>query len=274
MRNYRDLSEEEMQELARLYPCTPTAALARQFGISADAISRRLAPRMGWKKDIPAVRRNIKKRRTLTADDVEWLKANFGNMKNAMLAGLLDVSEHQIHIIARQYGLKKTREQMVRTQKENSEAGKQACIRHGIYEENSERLLQMSAECREKGLPWPGGFRKGESNRDRLGEERFRETIEKIRVKRLASFRKDRARLTFGLPQKLNFKLNICDEKTAKRKIYYRFALKKRNYIVEKGGDTVWYDEETERSLKVEKGAKAAGLRVESDMEEDREALG
>lgn len=55
MRNYRDLSPSELNELISLYPTTTNRELSRRFDISVDAIQDHIAAVYGLKKDRKAV---------------------------------------------------------------------------------------------------------------------------------------------------------------------------------------------------------------------------
>ena len=53
MRNYRELTPDEIDELGRLYPVTPNRLLCRKYGISLDSLMDNVAAPRGWKKDRP-----------------------------------------------------------------------------------------------------------------------------------------------------------------------------------------------------------------------------
>ena len=55
MRNYRNLSPSELDELISLYPTTTNRELSRRFDISVDAIQKKIAVMYGLKKNRKAV---------------------------------------------------------------------------------------------------------------------------------------------------------------------------------------------------------------------------
>ena len=80
--------------------------------------------------------------------------------------------------------------------------------------------------------------------------------------------RKERVRMHFGLPQqtKLNLSYDGYTPKMRKRAVH-RHLFRKYGYIVDRGDDTVYYNEETIRRPKMESTAHLYGLRVESLIE-------
>ncbi len=268
MRNYRTLTDAERGELERLYPVTTNRELSRRFDISVDAIQDHFAKPLGWKKDWVAVHQGNRGGRTLDEKEVQWIVKHYKHTKNEDIMRRFDIGESTLHRIARKHGLKKSRQQMRKTQAATTEAARQTCVTYGVYERTAERMRKKMRELYDRGEYVPGGFRPGESNKDRMSPKRFREMVAKAQAKRNESIRKDRIRLNWGLPQKLKLKISITDKKTRNRKIYYRWMLHKRNYIVERGGMTVWYDEETDRYEPLEQRAKAQGFTIVSDMDD------
>ncbi len=74
--------------------------------------------------------------------------------------------------------------------------------------------------------------------------------------------RQERARITFGLPQKTKIHFSLCDKKTRKERAIVRCKLRRMNYIVDYGSNEVFYDDETERNDRMERRATACGLRL------------
>ena len=56
MRNYKELSDEEVERLERLYPVTPNRRLSQMFGVSVDAINDHFARPRCWQKDQSAIK--------------------------------------------------------------------------------------------------------------------------------------------------------------------------------------------------------------------------
>ena len=76
--------------------------------------------------------------------------------------------------------------------------------------------------------------------------------------------RKERVRLHFGLPQKTKLRISYNGYTPKMRlKSQHRHLFRKHGYIVERGDDVVYYDEQTDRSTIMEANARKWGLTVE-----------
>ena len=264
-RNYRELTAVELGEIAALYPVTPNREIARKYDISVDALVDYLAAPRGWKKDYKAVLIGSRGGHSLTEKQIAWIIKHYKHTKNADILAKFGIGETALHRIARKYGLKKTRQQMKKTQQDATSHAYEVCRKYGIYAELSERKKQEFAERKARGLPHPGGFKKGVSNKDRLGPKRFKECMEKAAATMREVRRNERMRMRWGLPQKTKLRLSFDGviSPRARKKIQYRNCLRKKGYICEWGEDTVYYDEHTQRSEKMEANAMKVGLRFE-----------
>ena len=93
--------------------------------------------------------------------------------------------------------------------------------------------------------------------------ERFMEVIEKSRLSRKKTIERDRLRLRWGLPQLTKMKLHHHGyDKEMRRRSMHRYLFKKRGYIVERGGNVVYYDDTTKRRPQMEANAPNYGLKV------------
>ncbi len=103
-------------------------------------------------------------------------------------------------------------------------------------------------------------------------EER-RQRIEAAMVRRNETIRRDRIRLKFGMPQLSKVRLSTSDEKTRHRRSQLRGEMRQVGYIIEAGQNTVYYDEETQRSERLERRAGKLNFRLVSRMadSQDRE---
>ena len=121
----------------------------------------------------------------------------------------------------------------------------------------------LAQERKARGERIPGSFMPGESNRDRLSEQRFRKCIEKATATMRELRRKERVRLHWGLPQKTRLRISY-DGYTPmmRKKTMHRHIFRKLNYIVERGDDMVYYDDQTDRHPKMEANAHKYGLTV------------
>ena len=262
-RNYRELTEIEIAELGRLYPVTTNRELSRRFGISVDALQDYVAKPRGWKKDRKAVLIGNRGGRQLTEKEVGWIVRHYQHTKNADIMEKYGIGESTLHRVARKHGLKKSRQQMKKTQANATEAAHQACKDYGIYEETRVRMRRKMQDLKSRGERIPGSFMPGESNRDRLGPKRFKQCIEKATATMREIRRKERVRIHWGLPQqtRLNISYNGYTAEARKRSIH-RHLFRKHGYIVPRGGNEVYYDNETIRSEQMEQNARLWGLRV------------
>lgn len=262
-RNYRELTDEEIRQLEDLYPVTTNRELSRRFGISVDALQDFIAYPRGWKKDLKALRIGNRNGRTLTEKETQWIIRHYQHTKNEDIMQKFGIGESALHRIARKHGLKKSRQQMKKTQQEATQAAWQACKDYGVYEEASRRMTEKMKAMSARGEYIPGSFMPGQSNKDRLTPKRFKECMEKGHKKRNETIRKERIRIHFGLPQKtrLNLTYGGYDE-AHKKKALHRHLFRKLGYIVERSSDEVYYNEETERRPKMEANAHLYGLRV------------
>lgn len=262
-RNYRTLTEEEIGELERLYPVTPNRILSRQYGISVDALQDYVARPRGWKKDRKAVLIGNRRGRSLTERETQWIIRHYQHTKNDAILAKFQIGESTLHRVARKYGLKKSRQQMKKTQWNATMAAHEVCRRYGIYEETARRMKVKMSKMSELGERIPGSFAPGVTNLMRLGKKRDRERIEKSRQTRNETIRKDRIRLHFGLPQISKMRLTYNGyTKQHRTKAIHRHLFRKFNYIVERGSDEIYYDEETQRRPMMEANAYKYGLKV------------
>lgn len=264
MRNYRELSEAEIAELERLYPVTPTRALSARFDVSVDGLIDHIAKPRGWKKDLKAVMIGNRGGKSLTEKQVQWIIKHFKHTKNRDIMAKFGIGESQVHRIARQYGLKKSKQHMGKCQRNASEQSRIVCREHGLYDELSKRMKVKMREYYESGQRIPGSFLPGQSNRDRLSPKRFEECCRKIKETMGELRRKERLRIHWGLPQKTKLKLSYNGyTPEARRRSIHRHLFRKFDYIVEKGSNIIYYDELTERRPQMEANASRYGLRVQ-----------
>ena len=120
--------------------------------------------------------------------------------------------------IAREHGLTKSRQFMKKTQDEAQVAAAESHRRNGTYPP--------------KGFRIPGsennGFKKGQSNKDRLSPKRYAEMQEKRRASWRETYDRDKRRtLSWGFEQRTKFRF----VKQSKSKLCYRYNLRKKGYI-------------------------------------------
>jgi len=263
MRNWRELTEDEVRKLEELYPTTVNRELSRMFDISIDSIQDRFAKPLGWKKDRYKVLIGNRGGHTLTDDEKKWIRKHYAHTKNAVILSRFNIGESQLHRFCREEGLGKSKQFVKKSRLENFAIATQICHEHGIYDENAERQRQRWEEM--KKLPreqWVGRkpgvkpqHQPGVNARKYL--RRVREGVEKRRE----TFRKERRRALYGLEQKT--KLKVYGVMTRKMSAQKHCMIKHCNYFgIDDHPTWVCYDSQTRRSAQREKHAIELGLKI------------
>ena len=177
-------------------------------------------------------------KRILSPEEITYLKKHFRNRKNADLARKLGISETALHRFARAFGLKKTPQFVHKTQDEAARKAKASHLLNGTYPPKG-----FAIPNREKGQ-----FRKGVPLVKHIGARKERQRQEKSAASRRETVKRERARALIGLPQKTKIRLS----KEPKAKTALRCNLRKRGYIIARGSNVAYYDENTQRSLNIE----------------------
>lgn len=172
----------------------------------------------------------------ITASQEAWLIKHYKHTKNAEVAAYLGISQSTMHCIVRKLGLKKTPQFMRKCQQATTAAAKESHLRNGTYPP--------------KGYVIPNRhtFPKGVSNVERFGKRKEAERIRKSTESREKTRKSERARATFGLPQRT--KLRVIPIPRAK--VYLRWYLKSRGYILDEIARVAYYNENTKRGKRIE----------------------
>ena len=172
----------------------------------------------------------------ITASQEAWLIKHYKHTKNAEVAAYLGISQSTMHRIVRKLGLKKTPQFMRKCQQATTAAAKESHLRNGTYPP--------------KGYVIPNRptFPKGVSNVERFGKRKEAERIRKSTESREKTRKSERARATFGLPQRT--KLRVIPIPRAK--VYLRWYLKSRGYILDEIARVAYYNENTKRGKRIE----------------------
>ena len=198
--------------------------------------------------DEPVVRRKRNCAKiTFTDEQRDWLIEHFSTTLNKDCADYLGVSMRTMIRFARELGLEKDPAWL-----------------HGIYMERVRIAARANKGEGNKGVAnllkygEPYRFKKGETSRQRLGNEREKERIRKAVTSLRETRRKERMRVNWGLEQQT--KLRVVRNK---KKTVMRHALKKRGYIIPfRGASVVYYTDNTDRSIIVEQHAKDVGIEI------------
>ena len=182
----------------------------------------------------------------LTQEQLEWLKENFESTKNQELANELGTSPRSITRMARELGLWKTKEFISAMQRNASEHGARVNRANG-GNAGTKNLLVYGKAYR---------FKAGESNRDRMSEEAFKEMNRRIGESRKETFRKEKRRVLFGLEQKTGLRVVQCQ----KEKISLRNNLRKHGYEIARASNEAIVSDNTRRSAIMETRAIQMGI--------------
>ena len=176
---------------------------------------------------------------TLTPEQERWLVAHFKHTKNEEIGERLGISQSSVHRFARELELTKTKQFMRKVQKNTSERAKASHLMNGTYPPKGYRIPR-SEEFQ---------FKKGVTNIQRLGKAGERKRVEKSAASRRKTFKVERARKLFGLPQQT--KLRVMRE--PRGKTCHRWYLKKRGYILDEKELIAYWTEDTRRATILEK---------------------
>lgn len=262
MRNYRELSDEEVQQLEQLYPVTPNRRLSQMFGVSVDAIQDHFARPRGWQKDQAAIKLATHGTyHRLTEREEQWIVRHYHNTRNGDIMEKYGIGESTLRRVARKYGLKKTDHFMRKMQREAAEACTRAFRDHGESERAAERARQQWAERKRTGDYGNVGFKKGESNKARMSPCRYKAMMQKIHQKRNETIRRDRLRIHWGLKPKTKL-VKQWDNKRDWRKSHYRYQFRQFGYEVDPDSRDIYYFADTVRHPILERNAQKYGFRV------------
>lgn len=267
MRNYRELTTDELAELERLYPITTNRELQRMFDVSKTSIQKFIAYPKGWKKDRKAVAGGGTRKPALDEKGLAWLKKHFQHTRNIDIMDRLNIGESQLHRYARQYGLKKSRQYLKKMNLKSRDASADVSQRYGVWEENSRRAKRQWECAKAQGKQF-GGFRPGESNKTRFSARTYKKIVQKIVESRKKTIQMERARLIWGLPRKTRLNIVVM-KKYTKSQTAHRYNAHQRGYILaddcrEGSGTryTIFYDEKTQRTDRFEKNLRKDGFKI------------
>lgn len=183
----------------------------------------------------------------LTEKQERWLAKHFKHTKNDECAARLGISPRSVVRIARSMGLTKSRQFMVKCQRATADAAARSHILNGTYPPKGFRIPNSEA----------GQFKPGVTSKERIGDRRESERLRKSAESRRKTIADEKRRILFGFEQKTRLKLF-----SNPKKHQYRYALRQRGYLIERGGIDAKVVAETNRSAKVEANARKYGIRV------------
>lgn len=184
----------------------------------------------------------------LSEKQERWLVKHYKHTKNDEIMAKLGLKFSTLHRIARKLGLKKSREFTKKCQAAMTAAA-WAANRRNNWPPKGYRI------------PNSHRFEPGVTSEQRLGKKRNAERIAKATASRRATYEKEKLRVHWGLEQKTKLKIGY-----SKKKVSYRYALRKRGYFIERGGSEAYVTEDTVRNGLVEQRARKHGIRVVLDI--------
>lgn len=173
----------------------------------------------------------------LTEQQEAWLVKHFKHTKNAEIAKRLGISLRSVNRLASERGLHKSK-QFIKKCNDNATAKMHLFNKkNGIYPPKG-----YAIPGREK--TW---FKAGEK-RKKMSAKREAERYRKCAAARKETFKLERARAVFGLPQETKLKVKFQPRK----KILLRYYLKKCGYIVDDAARIAYYTDSTKRGKRIE----------------------
>lgn len=193
----------------------------------------------------------------LTDRQTQWLIRHFKHTKNEGITARLNISLSYLHRLARQLGLKKTRQFMRKTQA-NAVAHAQIAIANETDEQKERRRQQANQNRNPDRCFKPGIYALADKTPDEMAA---------IKAKQAetwkATRRADETRLNWGLPQQTNFHFARDpdpqkNQQLCKLRCYLRHRC--RYDIPGKSGMVIYITAETNRSEKMEQRAIKLGM--------------
>lgn len=238
---HRKHTQEFKEEVRRLKKeGMPRKEIADRYGLSLKAVEHILY-------DKPVLLTGTKGRQ-LTEKELLWFIKHYQHTRNDEIQVKLNITYSSLHRIARQYGLKKSRQFMKAKQAEATRKAKESHELNGTYPPKG-FVIPRSEEFRMK---------KGIGMKDRMTRKQMREMKEKAIASRNETIAKEKRRILYGFEQQT--KMRLVSEPKAKKSL--RHNMKRRGYEVERGGNVLRITAETQRSETCEKHATALGFSI------------
>ena len=174
----------------------------------------------------------------LTPEREAYLVKHFRNTKNDVLMAKLGLKHSTFHRIVRKLGLKKTKQFMHKCQRATADAAKASHLKNGTYPPKGYRIPR-SEEF------W---YKPGETIESRIGKRRWNKARKQAHDKLEQIRREEKARATFGLPQRTSLRV----KKQPNQKIKDRCYLKRRGYVIDDANCIAYWTEDTMRATRLE----------------------
>ena len=200
------------------------------------------------------------KKIVLTEKQEAWLIKHFKHTKNADVAAKLGISPRAVGRFAARLGLTKSPQFMKKCQRETADAAQRSHLRNGTYPPKGYKIPRREEYQ----------LKQGECMKDRMTPKRWAERNRKAKESRAKTWKSEKARATFGLPQRT--KLHVIPVPTAKLQL--RYYLKKCGYILDEVKRIAYYDENTKRGKRIEAKPQPWYKFMPTEAVTDRDAFG
>ena len=174
----------------------------------------------------------------LTDRQKAWIIKHYMHTKNDDIKAAFGLSDGWLHRFARLHGLKKSPQFVHKCQADAARAAYESHKRNGTFPPKGYRIPNSG----EYGFK-PGTPRKETKKQKELRIARSTATMRDIRLR-------ERARLRLGWPALT--KLNVKIYPDSKKRVCFRSNLRKKGYIVGRGSNVAYWDENTKRSARIE----------------------
>lgn len=164
----------------------------------------------------------------LTEEQIDWLIKAYPNTSTKVIAEKLGVSVSAVHSVASRRKVRKSEEYMKQVISNMNDASVQNYWKNGATEKQKahyERLRRMRIA------------NKGKTRKDLYGEARATEIGKACGSAQREHFRKERIRISWGLPQRT--KLKVINQ--GRKKVNIRYELRKGGYIEDVENHTFYY---------------------------------
>ncbi|MBP5172824.1 MAG: hypothetical protein J6W74_00235 [Bacteroidales bacterium] len=187
-------------------------------------------------------RGHFRKRDDITDQQKAWIIKHYIHTKNDDIKRKFGLTDGWLHRFARAHGLKKSPQFVHKCQIEAAQKAYASHKLNGTFPPKGYQIPNSGA----------AGFKPGVPHKEtkKQKEQRIAKATATMHELRL----RERARMRLGFPRLT--KLNVTIYPDSKRRIVFRHNLRRRGYIIERGSDIAYYDENTKRSARIE-GRKA-----------------
>jgi len=171
----------------------------------------------------------------LTEEQEAYLIENYQTLINHTLCQHLGVSTRTLNRLAKERGLVKDLAAIEGQRRERLSVSLKTTFRLRGGNDHSENGIKTQ-------------FKPGFKPRELFGEDKFWAMHRKAVETRKMRFAEERARVSFGLPQRTNMRV----KRQPRQKILDRAYLKRRGYVLDEANNIAYFTQETRRATRLE----------------------